>query len=411
MATLIEAGATDDTAPRHDKGRVIPLPRKPIHPGVQPVPSKDGKTVSYRAMVRHPITGQRITVNDVLGRKRRTYRTKTEASDACHLADEELSKLIAGGEITVAALRERWLAQEWEKEATRLTYTANSRRFCEQYANKAAGLVSERDWLDFRAQQTKGTTAQLAALKVMFNWAASSDGGRLIDRSPFSGLKVKRPNRKPNVPAREKIEQLIALAYDECPQFGAWLEFACFTGFRPGEIDALRWTDLSDDGLEIDVRRQWAAAAATFTTPKNGREREGVALNSRARGAIDKARRFRRGEHIFCNTQGDHWRPAARNWYWRLIRSKVTWEGKQPHLYLATRHFAAAFMLNALEQRPEHIAFMLGHTDGGGLVRTTYGHPDEKIAGRTIVDAYDEHEKAERAKRKRNLRAIDGGTA
>jgi integrase len=57
-------------------------------------------------------------------------------------------------------------------------------------------------------------------------------------------------------------------------------------------------------------------------------------------------------------------------------------------LYTASRHYFAWYALNVLEVDEKWIALQLGHRDGGGLVRTTYGHPDAAVARRRIREAF-----------------------
>jgi integrase len=378
--------------------------RKRTHAGATPF-KRDGKQIGYRAQVTHPITGKKVSANKVLGLKPEIYRTATEASDICVRADETLAKLNPGGNVTVATLRERWLATGWAKESSAVTNANRTRRFCELHADLPAALLDEGHWFEFE----RGTPYHLEGLKTMLNWGASTKSGRLIPRNPFADIATgsKKGNRKKNPPSIAETDQLIAAAYEAWPGYGAWIEFACYTGARPGEIDALKWSDLSADGSEIRIRRQFSATTSTFTPPKNGEERD-VILSPRAKRALAKARQHSDGKpFVFVNTQGGHFRASARTHYWETVVKLVKWE-KEPTLYLATRHFAGWFMLNVLRQTCEDIALALGHTDGGDLVRKLYGHLDEGAARKRVADAYAEHEKAERAKRKRNLRPIDG---
>jgi hypothetical protein len=57
-------------------------------------------------------------------------------------------------------------------------------------------------------------------------------------------------------------------------------------------------------------------------------------------------------------------------------------------LYLVTRHFFGWYALNILGLPDHVIAAQLGHRDGGKLVRTTYGHPDARIARERVSEAY-----------------------
>jgi hypothetical protein len=57
-------------------------------------------------------------------------------------------------------------------------------------------------------------------------------------------------------------------------------------------------------------------------------------------------------------------------------------------LYLATRHYFGWYAMNVLGLPAHVIALQFGHQDGGGLVRTRYGHPDEVIARERVREAF-----------------------
>ena len=51
------------------------------------------------------------------------------------------------------------------------------------------------------------------------------------------------------------------------------------------------------------------------------------------------------------------------------------------------RHYFGWYALNVLSL-PDRVIALLGHRDGGKLVRTTYGHPDAAIARERVRDAF-----------------------
>jgi hypothetical protein len=52
------------------------------------------------------------------------------------------------------------------------------------------------------------------------------------------------------------------------------------------------------------------------------------------------------------------------------------------------RHYFGWYALNVLGLLPHVVALQFGHQDGGELVRTTYGHPDAKIARERVREAF-----------------------
>ena len=156
-------------------------------------------------------------------------------------------------------------------------------------------IVSE--WL---AGGKRNTT--LPSLRAMFNDAASAKAGRLVDHNPFADLGISRGpgNRHKTPPPEAIVRALVKHARDlSGPYFAAWLQVAAFTGMRPGELDALRWSNVDFDAGLIRVAEQWSATSKTFTTPKNGQARHAL-LTPPARDALTGGRArtgARRREH------------------------------------------------------------------------------------------------------------------
>jgi integrase len=85
------------------------------------------------------------------------------------------------------------------------------------------------------------------------------------------------------------------------PSFAGWLQVAAFTGMRPGELDALRWSSVDVGASRIEVLEQYSAKTREFTLPKNGRARR-APLTAPAREALMALPR--EGEFCFVNFRG-----------------------------------------------------------------------------------------------------------
>lgn len=85
-------------------------------------------------------------------------------------------------------------------------------------------------------------------------------------------------------------------------------QVAAFTGMRPGELDALRWTRVDFGRKRITVAEQFSAATRKFDTPKNHLQRE-APLTAHARTALQQLPR--EGEFCFVPLRGEHWTPSA----------------------------------------------------------------------------------------------------
>jgi integrase len=107
----------------------------------------------------------------------------------------------------------------------------------------------------------------------MFNDAASAKGGRLIERNPFAGLGLRKShgNRHRQPPPEDQMWAMVDHARRlTSPSFAAWLEVACFTAMRPGELDALSWSQIDFDAGLIAVDVRWNVKTRSFTEPKYG---------------------------------------------------------------------------------------------------------------------------------------------
>lgn len=349
----------------------------------------------WRAQVYDPRVGRNVSVSRILGGEG-TFRTKGEA----RTAREDARKLVGGERtgtsVTVWEFRERWISDPLHARPKRSTDIHNAERtlkFAERYQNVTLlemggerGDAIVADWLAGGKH-----LSSVPALRAMFNDAMSAKAGRLLRRNPFAGLGLKKTsgNAKKDPPAEEKIESMIRLARDLTPpSFAAWLETACKTAARPGELDGLRWEWVDFTEGEIHLKEQWNVKVRDFTEPKYGPYtvamvgdvRQLLLTMKRDRSALD-------GSLVFTTVLGSHYTPSSRTHHWNRVRAAAGLGNVT--LYLATRHYFGWYLTNVLELPQEIVAHQLGHKDGGRLVATLYGHLEGKNARRRIREAYD----------------------
>lgn len=342
----------------------------------------------YRAQVWHD--GKWVSVPKVIGGPK-SYRTKREAGDAKREAERRL-KAEGLSEVTVAQWRDRWLTDPLFRapsESTNIHRAERTRAFADAHGDKPLRHINDfivAQWLT--GGRHKST---VPCLRKMFNDAATPLAGRLVTTNPFSalGLDKGHGNRRRQPPNEQQAWTLIQHARDLTPpSFAAYLEVACWSAARPGELDALEWGDIDWDNHEIHIDRQWNVKTRTFTLPKHQNPHT-VTLTPHARDALLRAREKLTAGHdrwCFTTARGNHYTPSTRNHHWNRVRSAAGLG--HVSLYMATRHFAGWYMLNILELPPHVIAEQLGHRDGGKLVVELYGHPDGAISRRKIHEAY-----------------------
>lgn len=341
----------------------------------------------WRAQVHDPAVGHNVSVSKVLGPSYASFATKKEAKAA-----REKARAVVGSQrghaVTVGEWWATWTTDPlWArpKDSTNKHNLERTREFAKKHENVPICSVNDGTislWL--RGGKRNG---QVPALRAMFNDAGSAAAGRLIDRNPFAGLGISRGrgNRDKQPPTEQVARSFAHHAYAlKAPGFAAWLQTACFTGMRPGELDALTWDRVDFDKGRIWVDRQWSASSAKFTSPKNGLARWSI-LTPPARLALQDDRTQGSSEFCFVSARGTHFTPSSRASNWKAVRAAAGWAGS---LYLGSRHFAGWYMVNVLRLAPEDVAVALGHTDGGALVRKLYGHLDADLALERVARAY-----------------------
>lgn len=353
-----------------------------------------------RAQVYDPETGRNVSVVKVLGLPKGTTwpdsrEGRREAKSARERARDRLySPERPRGGLT---LRE-WWTETWtvdplfarRKESTNVHNRERTQAFVKKYGSMAladfGGEAGDRVVAEWLAGGSRlGTVSKLRA---MFNDAASAEAGRLVTRNPFSGLGVGNGsgNKKKRPPDEEQMWSLIRLARELTPpSFAGYLEFACMSGFRPGELDALRPEAIDWDAGEVRIAEQWNAKVRKFTEPKYGPYTG--ALTAPARECLLRMG-DRGGERfVFVTLRGNHYTPSSRTHHWNRVRAAAGLG--MTTLYMATRHHFGWYSLNVLELEPSVIAHQLGHQDGGKLVEELYGHREEARSREKVRRAFD----------------------
>jgi integrase len=338
----------------------------------------------HRAQAWDATEKRNVSVSKILG-GRGTYSTRKQALQAVAAAGEKL-KSAKESKTTVAEFYALWTSDPLfatRKASTEIHNHERVRGFVKQYGHLPIDEIGDPHVAEWLAGGKKNST--VPALRLMFNEASSPKAGRLIQHNPFARLGIKKgPGRRHIQPPDEpQLWAIISSARKlSGPGFAGWLQVGSFSGLRPGELDALRWERIDFERNRIHVREQFNAKTRTFTLPKNNEVRE-APLTEQARAALLALPRDT--EFCFVPLRGDHFTGSSRAYHWKAVRAASDWKET---LYLTTRHFAGWYMVNELEMTPEDVAVALGHTDGGSLVRTLYGHLDKERALDRVVEAY-----------------------
>jgi integrase len=170
---------------------------------------------------------------------------------------------------------------------------------------------------------------------------------------------------------------------DYGPTFRAMILFAAYVGMRPGELFALQRSDVGQD--EVVIRRN-LDGTGQLKLPKNGKERV-VILPPPARDALLDVVPRVDAPWLFVTRSGRQFRKSSLHYYWDPARAAF---GRPGMDFYELRHFCATH-LHELGVSHADVAVQLGHTDGGALVMSTYGHPSEDLARERLKRAYSEN--------------------
>ncbi|MEJ7786418.1 MAG: tyrosine-type recombinase/integrase [Solirubrobacteraceae bacterium] len=227
----------------------------------------------------------------------------------------------------------------------------------------------------------------LPAARAMFA-DAMNDG--LVDHNPFAGLGVQGSAGRKRIVAltepelRALADRALVAWPDDAWAFSyrAMVLFAGYVGLRPGELFALPRANVAGDLCLID--RALESKSGEIGLTKNGRDRT-VTVPPFARDAIADLPPTSSGL-LFESRRGQMWRQSSHHHCWSMVRTLAGMPGRD---FYELRH-AAATMLLERGMTPSDVAVQLGHTDGGRLVQTLYGHPSEVAARQRLLAAWDE---------------------
>jgi integrase len=350
----------------------------------------------YRVQIYDRRTGKTVALSRIIPGTPSLFPTKRDAKAARERARDRINAHLGPDGPTLQAFYDRWTTDRLFARPKQSTDAQNhwaTREFIELFGVYPIAIISHEHVAEYLAGGNR--SSRVGALRAMFNDAASAKAGRLVTTNPFAKLGLQRStgNRHKQPPPETVVWKLIAAARKTAgPNFAAWLQVACFTGLRPGELDGLRWDSVDFSAGRIIVREQFNARTRSFTSPKNGLVRPAL-LTPPAIEALTSVART--SEFCFVAPRGNHYTPASRRAPWKRTRDAT---GYTDSLYLSTRHFCGSYLVNVLGIDSEDAAFALGHQDGGELIRSTYGHRDREAGLNRVAAAF------QNASNVRNLR-------
>jgi integrase len=306
-----------------------------------------------------------------------THETRSAARIAHAGALKKLQEARpTGASETCDGFANRWVADYRPKAApaTARTYRYALQPFAREFKGVKLADVDRPEARRWANAQPKGN---VAVVRSMF-FDALRDG--LVTTNPFANLRLEgsrgRKHLKP--PTVEDVEKLARVAVEVHGEYGhtfrALILTAAYTAARPGELFALEWPDVDLKNRRVHISKS-LDGTGQVKLPKNGQDRV-VFLPTEARDALMGVRV--EGPLVFTTKTGRQFSKSQFNLYWSPVRAAF---GRPRMHFYELRHFGATHMLE-LGLTPSDVAHQLGHTDGGRLVASLYGHPERSAMSR-----------------------------
>lgn len=309
-----------------------------------------------------------------------TFPTRGEAIAA--EAKARVAHRSPDGATTVADFASTWLERyPRNKRSTEVHYAQSIKGFVQQFGAWALADLTRPQVRQWAIAHPAATSTARAMLGDAFR-----DG--LIPANPLAGMRLpgSRGRRDLQALSEADVLRLINVAtavhgrYGELI-YGPMVQFAAYSGLRPGEIHGLRWEDIDFARETLRVERQYSPKAAAFTTPKNGLTRT-VYLTPLAAEALRTIPKTTHRE-VFTTKNGKHFSGRVSHYYWSPVRAAFG----DPELdFYAMRHYFGSMLARMGVNAPE-IARAMGHTDGGKLALERYVHISESEARERIKEA------------------------
>lgn len=300
-----------------------------------------------------------------------TFRTRKEAKEA---ERDALQRARPTRDETVAHFVERWKEQYARPRASTNRHNAYMvKPFVASFGGVRMGDITRRQAREWALKHR----SSVPVVRALFNDALDEE---VVTSNPFANLRLDQGRGRRDLTAltREELDQLadaaLATLDDYGPTFRACILFAAYVGLRPAELFMLRWTDIDLGRHEVRIR-QSLGSTGDVTLPKNGQVRT-VTLPPPARDALMEMPRRADSPYVFTTRTGKRFSKTSHNYYWYAVRSAC---GRPGMDFYELRHFCATELLR-LGVSHADVAVQLGHTEGGALVMSTYGHPSEDEA-------------------------------
>lgn len=308
-----------------------------------------------------------------------TFPTRREAREA---EREELGRRRASRDETCANFAARWVE---DFPRSRASTNRHNGYAVKPFASEFKGVRMD----DVSRQRARAWAlkhrSNVGAVRAMFQDAL--DEG-IVSENPFVKLRLPQSQGRRDLEpiTEERLYELADSALKTCGTYGATFRacilFAAYVGLRPAELFMLKWSDVDFAAGEVRIRTS-LGSTGEVTLPKNDRTRK-VILPPPAADALRSMPRRAEVPYVFTTPTSKRFSKTSHYYWWRAVRLAF---GEPEMDFYELRHFCATHLLE-LGVSHADVAIQLGHTDGGALVMSTYGHPSEEAARERLHAAF-----------------------
>jgi integrase len=325
----------------------------------------------------------------IYGKRREEVREKLTKA----IADRDGGFIFDDKNMSVGEYMKRWLDDSVRgsvRASTYASYEGQVRRYIVPAIGriKLGKLTPAHVQHLYREMQDRGLSARTVqythavlrrALKQAKRWG-------MVDRNVTEDVDPPQLKRDEIQPLdREQTRRLLEAA--EGNRLHAFYIVAVTAGLRPGEMLALRWSDVDLEAGALRINR--ALSDGEFTTPKTPRSRRKIELSNTARAALRANRKRQLEEQIkkaglwkdhglvFPSTVGT---PLSHRNVVRSFKALLKCAGLPASIRLYDlRHTCATLLLNS-NIHPKYVQELLGHAS---IAQTldTYSHVLEGMDG------------------------------
>ncbi len=199
------------------------------------------------------------------------------------------------------------------KHSTRLQYDSILRcHLLPAFADSPLNDISQSTLKQFQAKLSQFMSARrLNTIMIFFRGILRQEfhQGTIVGRDPTLGARCAQETKTEINPLSEAELEKVLNAID--PHYKPLFEALAFTGARPNELIALRWTDIDWDKHEIDIRK--GRVKGREALPKTGASQRRIQMPSRLEASLqamkdDPNRVASVDGYVFVNKLG---RPAS----------------------------------------------------------------------------------------------------